>query len=913
MTIRRFSSRRHHIDQIFLLQRLQEAKAYDRIAGYFSSSILQIAGEVLESMTGPIRVICNSELDIRDVKIAQTVRDAMNDAMHREWCDLDQEHFSAQDKTRYSRLYNLLKSEKMQVKVLPHDKFGLEHGKAGVITLANEHRTAFIGSVNETYSGWRRNYEIVWEDDSEEGVRWVQEEFDALWNSPFAISLADFVIEDIGRIGQRTVIPSVEVWRNDPEPAAPIIETPLYRQEYGLWEHQKYFIQLAFDAHRSARSARFILADMVGLGKTIQLAVTAMLMALYGNKPILILAPRSLVFQWQQEMKQLLDMPSAVWIGKKWIDENGIEYCSTRPDGIQHCPRRVGIVSYGLVISESPIVAYLEQMTYECVIVDEAHKARRKNLGEGQEDKQAVPNNLLAFLYKISKQTKSMLLATATPVQVYPVEVWDLLNVLAAQSEEPAPAMAEISAGSKFVLGSKLSKWRKVSQALRIVMQGMVPPEHELWDWLRNPLPPGEGDPPMQTLIRALNINNTQAVLPGPLWATMDRAVQERVKRLGSELPRQRNPFILHIVRRTRQFLEEEINPRTNEPYLKAVKVVRHGESDAEGILMPSYLQEAYTYAKVFCKMLSMRSYSTGLLQTMLLRRVGSTIHAGLCTARVMLEHWENNYEDIEEELEGEKPKSLTLENQEREQLEAFISVLEMHTSQDPKYDVIKKTLLEEGWLEKGCIIFSQYLDSIIWLAAQLSRDIPEEKIGVYAGGQNSYIYVNGIPTQIDRDVLKRQVQQGEIRLLLGTDAASEGLNLQRLGALINLDLPWNPTRLEQRKGRIQRIGQLQDVIHIYNMRYKGSVEDRVHMLLSQRLEAIYTLFGQIPDILETAWVDIAMERFEEANKTIGKILEKHPFEMKYNQIAHISWESCASVLDASDRQQHLLQGWSNL
>jgi superfamily II DNA/RNA helicase len=60
-------------------------------------------------------------------------------------------------------------------------------------------------------------------------------------------------------------------------------------------------------------------------------------------------------------------------------------------------------------------------------------------------------------------------------------------------------------------------------------------------------------------------------------------------------------------------------------------------------------------------------------------------------------------------------------------------------------------------------------------------------------------------------------VRTSEIRLLLGTDAASKGLNLQRLGTLINLDLPWNPTRLEQRKGRIQRIGQLKDTVHVKN------------------------------------------------------------------------------------------------
>ncbi len=69
----------------------------------------------------------------------------------------------------------------------------------------------------------------------------------------------------------------------------------------------------------------------------------------------------------------------------------------------------------------------------------------------------------------------------------------------------------------------------------------------------------------------------------------------------------------------------------------------------------------------------------------------------------------------------------------------------------------------------------------------------------------------NGVFTSAPRDLIKERVRKGEIRVLIGTDAASEGLNLQRLGTLINLDLPWNPSRLEQRKGRIQRIGQLRE------------------------------------------------------------------------------------------------------
>lgn len=76
--------------------------------------------------------------------------------------------------------------------------------------------------------------------------------------------------------------------------------------------------------------------------------------------------------------------------------------------------------------------------------------------------------------------------------------------------------------------------------------------------------------------------------------------------------------------------------------------------------------------------------------------------------------------------------------------------------------------------------------------------------------------------------------------MLVGTDAANEGLNLQTLSTLINLDLPWNPTRLEQRKGRIQRIGQLSPKVKIFNMRYKDSVEDKVHTVLSERLKNIH-------------------------------------------------------------------------
>jgi hypothetical protein len=753
--MRRFSSRRQQLDQSFLTQRLYGARAYDRIAGYCSSSMLEVAGEALETISGPIRIVCNSELEVDDVETAR----AANYAMRREWCAAQPErHSSTRAQERFARLYEFLRSGRMQVKVLPCDRFGLVHGQAGVITLADGSRTCFMGSVNETYRAWKLNYELVWEDEAPEAIAWVQEEFEALWHSPFAVPLAGFVIEDVGRLAQR----------------------PVYCQEYGLWEHQKYFVKLAFDAHRGPHGARFMLADMGGLGKPLQLATAGMLMALYGTVPVLILAPKTLLWQWQDEMRHLLDLPSAVWTGKQWVDEHGIEYPGAGPEGIKKCPRRVGLVSQGLITSKSEVVEYLKQLTYECVIVDEAHRARRKNLGPQCQGEKPVPNNLLAFLHDMACCTRSLLLATATPVQLYPVEAWDLLHVLAV--------------GNEHVLGNAWSHWRHAAQALDLVMGQRSLPEDDLevWGWLR---------------------------------------------------------------------------------------------------------QDAYTLAEEFCRLLARRIQGAEFLKTLLLRRVGSTMYAGRKTAANMLGTWEQVIEaEDEEELEAETCKSLT--PAERVKLQAFINTLEANQERDPKCSVVLHILRNQRWLDAGCIVFSQDFDSIWWLAQQLTQDMPQECTGIYAGGQRSGVMVQGVFTPERRDELKQMVQRGELRLLLGTDAASEGLNLQRLGTLINLDLPWNPTRLEQRKGRIQRIGQLHDTVRVYNMRYTESVEDRVHQLLSARLASIYSLFGQLPNVLEDVWIKVALGQTEHARTTIDAVPRQHPFEMKYHKITKVPWESCTRVLD---------------
>lgn len=912
MSIQRFSSRRQKLDVRFLNERLQGAASYDRIAGYFSSSILEVAGEALETVKGKIRMVCNSDLDSRDVETAR----AAQQALRREWCAAEPERSAEKPggALRFQRLHEFLRSGRLEVRVLPTEKFGLLHGKAGVITRADGRQTSFMGSANETRSAWKLNYELVWEDESTAAVQWVQEEFDALWTHPCAVPLADFIIEDIGRCARRHVVGDIAEWRTEPEPAAAVVEAPVYRRDAGLWEHQKYFVKLAFDAHRGPFGARYVLADMVGLGKTVQLGLSALLMALWGKNPVLILCPPTLRWQWQEELRTLLGMPSAVWDGDSWWDEHEIEHPGAGPERIGSCPRRVGIVSQGLMVRGSPECQHLLAREYECVIVDEAHRARRRNLQPGCEHEKPDPNNLMRFIEQIASRTRSLLLGTATPMQMNPVEAWDLLWLIARDRDH--------------VLGNDFAKWRSAASAIGLVNGTLTPPTDDLewWDWVRNPLAPAaEDERVFGVLRRTLQVADDEAVAPGEKFVELDGPNRQRVQRLRETLPSRHHPFIRHIVRRTREFLETTINPETKEPYLKQVRVELLGEGDLDALALPAYLGDAYRVAEEFCNSVKVRARGVGgFLKTLLLRRVGSTLEAGRKTAEKMLREWnpeaptmpsqsprptleEEDDEEAFEERDGAATRDLkALTQHERGLLRQFVAALSANQDRDPKYEIVLR-LLQTGavnagskpWLQYGCIIFSQYFDSIWWLGQQLSRtELSDEPIAVYAGSGRSGILHRGEFTRMERDSIKEAVRQGKIRLVLGTDAASEGLNLQTLGSLINLDLPWNPTRLEQRKGRIQRIGQLRDTVFVFNLRYRGSVEDRVHQLLSSRLHGMFQLFGQIPDVLEDVWVEAALGDIERAKRIIDSVPKKHPFELKYHRIERVDWESCGEVLD---------------
>lgn len=919
--INRYSSRQSKLDKGFLNEKLKNAVSYDRIAGYFCSSILEIAGESIENISRKARIICNSNLKPEDVETASYAKIKMK----QEWCEyLPEEKYSNEKASeRLKKLFLLLTTGKLEVKVIPDEIYGLMHGKAGVITYKDGSKTSFLGSINETKSAYTINYEMLWEDDSNEAVSWVQEEFDFFWNSKYAVNLCDLVIEDIDRISKRMIIPLID-WRQDSGDAVPAVavEEPVYRREFGLWEHQKYFVELAFREHKQKGGARLLLADMVGLGKTIQLAMTAKLMALYGDKPVLIIVPKTIIYQWQDELKTLLDMPSAVWTGRGWTDENGYEYPAEGNRSILKCPRRVGIISQGLIIRKSEAAELLLQIKYECVILDEAHRARRKHVDKDPDIYKAQPNNLLAFLNEITFNTKSMLLATATPVQINPIEAFDLLNALSLPND-----------ASK-ILGDKYSVWRnKPQSALNYIAKNIDIPktETEMWEIIRNPFPQKtEKNRRIEIIRNQLDLSDDIFVLPQSLYSGLRLSQKQKIKELyiDDNFIDNHNPYIRSIVRRTRKFLETTINKETGDYYLEKIDVQLFGENDDESLELMGYLQQAYIIAEDFCTILSSRVRGSGFMSTLLLKRIGSTMIAGENTAKKMLKWSEEGkdklkdlYDDVfdedEEYSEEDHSEVKDLTQAEIASLEKLVQVLKNNRDTDPKYkrvlSILENGVYHEGpWKNKGCIIFSQYYDSANYVAKLLSIDIKNTHIGLYAGGDKSGIYENGRFTKETKENIKKAVKNREIKILVGTDAASEGLNLQTLSTLINLDLPWNPTRLEQRKGRIQRIGQISKSILIYNMRYKNSVEDKVHSKLSERLKNIHNIFGQIPEVLEDVWIAMAQNDIKRAEESISNNTIKNPFELKYDQIPPKTedWQACTFVLDKQEKLKELMKGW---
>jgi superfamily II DNA/RNA helicase len=219
-----------------------------------------------------------------------------------------------------------------------------------------------------------------------------------------------------------------------------------------------------------------------------------------------------------------------------------------------------------------------------------------------------------------------------------------------------------------------------------------------------------------------------------------------------------------------------------------------------------------------------------------------------------------------------------------------------------------------KSWLEHGCIIFSQYYDTAFWIASELAKSLSDEPVAVYAGAGKSGIFRSDIFSSVEREEIKKAVKERKIRLVVATDAACEGLNLQTLGTLINIDLPWNPSRLEQRLGRIKRFGQARRTVDMLNLVYHETQDEKIYGVLSQRLKDKYDIFGGLPDTIEDEWIE-NIEKLEAMMDEYIHLRKKarDVFELRYKETIDPDqnrWERCSRVLARRDVVERLSVPW---
>jgi SNF2 family DNA or RNA helicase len=210
------------------------------------------------------------------------------------------------------------------------------------------------------------------------------------------------------------------------------------------------------------------------------------------------------------------------------------------------------------------------------------------------------------------------------------------------------------------------------------------------------------------------------------------------------------------------------------------------------------------------------------------------------------------DYESFEEAVVDQATASQTLQ-----ELETEIVILEgleeqarqvVHSGQDRKWDELSRLLQDTPEMrddtgrQRKLIIFTEHRDTLNYLAVKIRGLIGSDEPVVMIHG--------GVKREERREVQERFRNDPAVRVLVATDAAGEGVNLQNANLMVNYDLPWNPNRLEQRFGRIHRIGQT-EVCHLWNMVAAGTREGDVFQRLFEKLEVERAaLGGRVFDIL---------------------------------------------------------------
>ena len=911
--------------RLFYVPALEDAERYDRLTGYFNAGALALAARGIEGLVrngGRMRLVVGCTLDPPEIEAIER-GEALRERIEKHLAALPLAPPDADAAGALELLAWMVARGHLDVKVaVPCDGGGkpihdgaLFHEKTGIVEDRAGDRIAWTGSLNETAAGWRRNWESIsvytsWGPEPER-VNVEERSFARLWAGRSARVIVLDVPEAVRRDLMRFLpgalparLRGTGAGRADrpggaadsagpPDPSASEMTVPeppprpppidrrslvwaFIREAPGLepggarvgeataavtpWPHQVR----AFERLYADWPPKLLIADEVGLGKTIQAGMLLRQAWLSGRaKRILVLAPKAVLGQWQIELREKFNLNWPIYDGRKLVryPSPALRGRHEREVGRSEWHREPAVIaSSHLMRRRDRAAALLEEAEpWDLVVLDEAHHARRRAAGAARE---GGPNALLALMRSIKSRTDGLVLLTATPMQVHPVEVWDLLDLLGLPPEWTSGAFLRF------------------------------------FDDLAHPSPPPEAMERMATLFRAverdrgevtgeaarrlaglspLKTNRVLRALRDPA-AIPRRQLETAERRAALAIMRGHTPIRHLVSRHTRELLR-----RYSEAGMLSTRIARRSVEDrfVDMTALERDLYEAVEdyIASTYNQASAADRSAVGFVMTIYRRRLASSFRALRTTlekhlraireddraALVGLDEDAPDDETADETPDAEEVAEIerrALAAEERADIERLLDRIRA-CPPDSKLSALRSTLaaLREAGHEQ-VMVFTQYTDTMDFLRDELLRDGSGgrgrggdggdggPRLMCFSGRGGEIPVASGGWRGIGRDDAKRRFRLGEADLLLCTDAAAEGLNFQFCGALVNYDMPWNPMRVEQRIGRIDRLGQRYPVIRVVNLHYEGTVETDVYRALRSRIGLFEAVVGRLQPIL---------------------------------------------------------------
>lgn len=889
----------------FLLPSIDASVHYDRVTSFYTVESLLAISQGIDSLYrkhGRMRLIIGIHSFPGEFLDAVTRRKYLEEQIEEIRNNLRLGIESIKDSLERQRLATvawMIEDGLLEIKTADVIGEGIFHPKTLLLADENGDKIVAIGSPNETSSGLGGNFEQVmvaksWEQPDAVAVQ--EEFFNSLWNNNLedAITLdvtegtAEIIKQGLGNYSNPSK--SNQSTQNDLIKVSSAMLSNFFVSGDipALYVHQE---RAVIDA-LSRWPVRVLFSDEVGLGKTFEVAATMAFMVKYcGVKRVIILTPKSVLKQWQDELKEHFRLN--VWRydsgSKSYIDSfDHVKYVTgSNPIGngspdiiLMSAQYARGSGNNGDIFSRNG--ACLPEL----LILDEAHSARVSKDISGSSKK----TQIYTMLERVSRKIPHMILATATPMQKEAGEYHSLLKLLGLpKAWQKAPAYMkslDLISCSEYPSLTDLSGAAKM---LNMTMEGMKPSIDRLNEdqkrVLNRVIELNDGDVTILTDYVRDNWSTIRQllVLLHPAHLLTVRNTRRSLSEKGYKFPnRKLTPISIPDSMEIEMFYDH-VNSYLSKRCFSIEEILFPDRKISIGFVRVSYQQRVASSLYSCKKSLERRLEKINNLKKSLERYLNNT-GTSVCNPtglddvdlEVLLDEGYDDTFDVNLSNVNipELRQAIALES-------TAISPLIKRASEllDNRKDLkIKESIaLAKKSLEANdkVLVFSRYTDTVDALLNEFNLLGLHKfyKYGVYTGATSCIVW-NGKEWPCDKNDLKRGLFSGEVKIVFCSDAASEGLNLQAARVLINVDVPWTPARLEQRVGRIARLGQIADEVVIYNVWYPHSIEARMYHRIQTRLESSNLAIGEFPDVVAQKIRTAIMEDADSDNLGLNELLE---------------------------------------